>query len=99
MLQNRNIGLVIMIFKDFLCFSSYLVFPDGGCPNAAAFSASLWDRHFGVCVASLIHGQRVASAAVEPARQAAAATASEDMTVKIWRSREAIARMQTRSKL
>ena len=73
-----------------------MTFPDGGTPRVSGdtFTARVWDRHFGVSAATMDHGMRVTAAAMEPARQSAAATASEDMTVKVWRSREAMARMR-----
>ncbi len=56
--------------------------PNGG------HSASLFDRYFGMKIGDLAHAATVNSVALEGATQGVAATASDDMTVKIWRSRE-----------
>ncbi|XP_066569413.1 F-box/WD repeat-containing protein 5 [Amia ocellicauda] len=46
----------------------------------------IWDRHYNICVARLQHDDVVNSVAFSPADQELLLTASDDGTVKVWRS-------------
>jgi len=46
----------------------------------------LWDRHYGVCLAQLPHSDVVNSVAFNPRNPEMLITASDDYTLKIWRS-------------
>ena len=60
--------------------------------------ASIWDRHYGVKIAEFDHrsGDPVNSIAINPVNEGMAVTVSSDMTVKVWRSRELLLKMQQR---
>lgn len=47
----------------------------------------LWDRHYGICLAKYPHDDVVNSVAFNPADPEMLVTASDDFTLKIWRSR------------
>ncbi|XP_078488899.1 F-box/WD repeat-containing protein 5 [Ciona intestinalis] len=47
----------------------------------------IWDRHYGVCVSQLVHDDVVNCVAVNPCDPSMAVSASDDKTIKIWRSK------------
>uniref|UniRef100_H2XRN7 F-box domain-containing protein n=1 Tax=Ciona intestinalis TaxID=7719 RepID=H2XRN7_CIOIN len=47
----------------------------------------IWDRHYGVCVSRLVHDDVVNCVAVNPCDPSMAVSASDDKTIKIWRSK------------
>ena len=47
----------------------------------------LWDRHYGICLAKFPHTDVVNSVAFNPKDPEVLITASDDFSVKIWRSR------------
>ena len=51
-------------------------------------SGQLWDRHFGSKLADFAHDDHVNVVAVDPNLEQTAVSVSDDMTVRIWRSRE-----------
>ncbi|KAM9326462.1 F-box/WD repeat-containing protein 5 [Gastrophryne carolinensis] len=48
--------------------------------------AYIWDRHYNVCVARLAHEDVVNSVAFSPVNQELLLSASDDCTIKVWRS-------------
>ncbi|XP_048368445.1 F-box/WD repeat-containing protein 5 [Sphaerodactylus townsendi] len=46
----------------------------------------IWDRHYNICLAKLQHDDVVNSVAFSPVEQELLLTASDDCTVKVWRS-------------
>uniref|UniRef100_A0A672IUT5 F-box domain-containing protein n=1 Tax=Salarias fasciatus TaxID=181472 RepID=A0A672IUT5_SALFA len=46
----------------------------------------IWDRHYNICLARLAHDDVVNSVAFSPADQELLLSASDDSTVKVWRS-------------
>lgn len=50
----------------------------------------LWDRHYGVCLAKFPHKDVVNAVAFNPCNPEMLVTASDDYTIKVWRSRAAV---------
>lgn len=50
----------------------------------------LWDRHYGNCLAKLPHADVVNSVAFNPRDPEMLVTASDDFTLKVWRSKNRI---------
>ncbi|XP_077399023.1 F-box/WD repeat-containing protein 5 [Vanacampus margaritifer] len=50
----------------------------------------IWDRHYNICLARLAHDDVVNSVAFSPANQELLLSASDDATVKVWRSPRAV---------
>ncbi|KAM4695838.1 F-box/WD repeat-containing protein 5 [Rhinophrynus dorsalis] len=50
----------------------------------------IWDRHYSVCLATLPHEDVVNSVAFSPVDQEFLLSASDDYTIKVWRSRRAL---------
>uniref|UniRef100_A0A3Q2GMA5 F-box and WD repeat domain containing 5 n=1 Tax=Cyprinodon variegatus TaxID=28743 RepID=A0A3Q2GMA5_CYPVA len=46
----------------------------------------IWDRHYNICLARLAHDDVVNSVAFSPADQELLLSASDDFTIKVWRS-------------
>uniref|UniRef100_A0A3Q3VVE8 F-box domain-containing protein n=1 Tax=Mola mola TaxID=94237 RepID=A0A3Q3VVE8_MOLML len=46
----------------------------------------IWDRHYNICLARLAHNDVVNSVAFSPADQELLLSASDDSTIKVWRS-------------
>ena len=60
-----------------LCFSS------SGAEDKHGY---IWDRHYNICLARLQHDDVVNSVAFSPADQELLLSASDDPTIKLWRS-------------
>lgn len=50
----------------------------------------IWDRHYNICLAKLQHTDVVNSVAFSPADQELLLSASDDSTIKVWRSPRAM---------
>lgn len=50
----------------------------------------IWDRHYNICLAKLQHDNVVNSVAFSPVEQELLLTASDDTTIKVWRSPRAV---------
>ena len=50
----------------------------------------MWDRHYGNCLAKLPHSDVVNSVAFNPRDPEMLVTASDDFTLKVWRSKNRI---------
>ncbi|KAI1232001.1 hypothetical protein IHE44_0007045 [Lamprotornis superbus] len=57
----------------------------------------IWDRHYNICLAKLQHDNVVNSVAFSPVEQELLLTASDDTTIKVWRSPRAVRIRQARS--
>ncbi|XP_039417829.1 F-box/WD repeat-containing protein 5 [Corvus cornix cornix] len=56
----------------------------------------IWDRHYNICLAKLQHDNVVNSVAFSPVEQELLLTASDDTTIKVWRSPRAVRVRQAR---
>ncbi len=56
------------------------------CSGAEDKHGYIWDRHYNICVARLAHDDVVNSVAFSPADQELLLSASDDSTIKVWRS-------------
>ncbi|XP_068020298.1 F-box/WD repeat-containing protein 5 [Melanerpes formicivorus] len=56
----------------------------------------IWDRHYNICLAKLQHDNVVNSVAFSPVEQELLLTASDDSTIKVWRSPRALRGRQAR---
>lgn len=56
----------------------------------------IWDRHYNICLAKLQHDNVVNSVAFSPVEQELLLTASDDTTIKVWRSPRAVRIRQAR---
>ncbi|KQK83352.1 F-box/WD repeat-containing protein 5 [Amazona aestiva] len=56
----------------------------------------IWDRHYNICLAKLQHDNVVNSVAFSPVEQELLLTASDDATIKVWRSPRAVRSQQPR---
>ncbi|KAL2100398.1 hypothetical protein ACEWY4_004792 [Coilia grayii] len=55
----------------------------------------IWDRHYNICLAKLAHTDVVNSVAFSPADQELLLSASDDSTIKVWRSPRMVRLAQT----
>uniref|UniRef100_A0A8P4KI25 F-box and WD repeat domain containing 5 n=1 Tax=Dicentrarchus labrax TaxID=13489 RepID=A0A8P4KI25_DICLA len=55
----------------------------------------IWDRHYNICLARLAHEDVVNSVAFSPADQELLLSASDDSTIKVWRSPRMVRLAQT----
>lgn len=58
----------------------------------------IWDRHYNICLAKLQHTAVVNSVAFNPADQELLLSASDDSTIKVWRSARMVRLAQTKSR-
>ncbi|XP_072208911.1 F-box/WD repeat-containing protein 5 isoform X2 [Excalfactoria chinensis] len=56
----------------------------------------IWDRHYNICLAKLQHDNVVNSVAFSPVEQELLLTASDDTTIKVWRSPRTVRIQQAR---
>nr|XP_025962038.1 F-box/WD repeat-containing protein 5 isoform X2 [Dromaius novaehollandiae] len=56
----------------------------------------IWDRHYNICLAKLQHDNVVNSVAFSPVEQELLLTASDDATIKVWRSPRTVRIQQAR---
>ena len=69
-----------------ICVTKHLV----ASGHESGNSAAIWDRHHGVPVASLSqHSDQINAIAINPVDESMAVTVSDDMTLRIWRSKMA----------
>lgn len=59
----------------------------------------LWDRHYGICLAKYPHSDVVNSVAFNPSDSEMLITASDDYTLKIWRSKSRVKEIRDRSEI
>uniref|UniRef100_A0A8C9YMV7 F-box and WD repeat domain containing 5 n=1 Tax=Sander lucioperca TaxID=283035 RepID=A0A8C9YMV7_SANLU len=58
----------------------------------------IWDRHYNICLARLAHDDVVNSVAFSPADQELLLSASDDSTIKVWRSPRMVRLVQAPSR-
>ncbi|TFK00780.1 F-box/WD repeat-containing protein 5 [Platysternon megacephalum] len=69
------------------CFFIFLdVSRDFVASGAEDHHGYIWDRHYNICLAKLQHDDVVNSVAFSPIEQELLLTASDDTTIKVWRS-------------
>lgn len=75
-------------FFIFLDVSHTLV--ASGCEDNAAY---IWDRHYGIGLARLPHGDVVNAVAFNPADDHMCVTTSDDYSIKVWRSKSSVKKL------
>lgn len=65
------------------------------CSGAEDKHGYIWDRHYNICLARLAHDDVVNSVAFSPADQELLLSASDDSTIKVWRSPRMVRLAQT----
>lgn len=65
---------------------TYLSLHSPTCSGAEDKHGYIWDRHYNICLARLAHDDVVNSVAFSPADQELLLSASDDSTIKVWRS-------------
>lgn len=70
---------MILLWRFYLFISST-------CSGAEDKHGYIWDRHYNICLARLAHDDVVNSVAFSPADQELLLSASDDSTIKVWRS-------------
>lgn len=88
----QQVGSLLRAHRSFTpndeCFFIFLdVSNDYVASGAEDRHGYLWDRHYGVCLAKFPHHDVVNSVAFNPKDPEMLITASDDFTLKIWRSR------------
>lgn len=88
----RQVGSLLRAHRSFTpndeCFFIFLdVSNDYVASGAEDKAGYLWDRHYGICLAKFPHQDVVNSVAFNPKDPEMLITASDDFTLKIWRSR------------
>lgn len=68
---------------DSECYFDSAVFICSGAEDKHGY---IWDRHYNICLARLAHDDVVNSVAFSPADQELLLSASDDSTIKVWRS-------------
>lgn len=70
------------------------------CSGAEDKHGYIWDRHYNICLARLQHDDVVNSVAFSPTDQELLLSASDDSTIKVWRSPRMVrlARRPTRTR-
>lgn len=66
------------------------------CSGAEDRHGYIWDRHYNICLAKLRHEDVVNSVAFSPQEQELLLTASDDATIKAWRSPRTVRVFQAR---
>lgn len=59
----------------------------------------LWDRHYSICIAKLPHHDVVNSVAFSPCNEEMLVTASDDFTLKVWRSKRLVRKLKRARKM
>ena len=65
------------------CTGAHLRLPHSGAEDRHGY---IWDRHYNICLAKLRHQDVVNSVVFSPQEQELLLTASDDATIKAWRS-------------
>ena len=65
---------------------SLIPIPRPHCSGAEDKHGYIWDRHYNICLARLAHQDVVNCVAFSPADQELLLSASDDSTIKVWRS-------------
>lgn len=69
--------------------------PRPSCSGAEDRHGYIWDRHYNICLAKLRHQDVVNSVVFSPQEQELLLTASDDATIKAWRSPRTLRIYQT----
>ncbi|CAG5108873.1 Similar to Fbxw5: F-box/WD repeat-containing protein 5 (Mus musculus) [Cotesia congregata] len=91
----KQVGTMLRAHKAYTSNNDcYFIFLDV-CDEYVASGAEdkhgyLWDRHYGVCLAKFPHKDVVNAVAFNPCDPEMLVTASDDYTIKVWRSRAAV---------
>ena len=84
--HRRNLSVSLWI--------SLLILHPPTCSGAEDKHGYIWDRHYNVCLARLAHDDVVNSVAFSPADQELLLSASDDSTIKVWRSSHVVREAQ-----
>lgn len=82
----------IMVWNDVKVNGCLTYFLPSGAEDKHGY---IWDRHYNICLARLAHDDVVNSVAFSPADQELLLSASDDSTIKVWRSPRMVRLAQT----
>lgn len=98
---HRNVSYIVKYIRyQPVLRTNPLLFPIHFCSGAEDKHGYIWDRHYNICLARLRHDDVVNSVAFSPTDQELLLSASDDSTIKVWRSPRMVrlARRPTRAR-
>ena len=67
-----------------ICVTKHLI----ASGNEQVNKAAVWDRHHGLKIADFTHSDVINCVAIDPVDESCAVTVSDDMKVKLWKSKK-----------